>query len=900
MLVKADLAELIESAKNALRGEQATAEQLSQLAKALKAKHAFDYARRVLQKALDLGEENQARRRKIVQQLALCISKDRDIPHEERFSAAMHVLQPELDRAREYVEATSECQPTLVPEGPGAVQETLGIAGGIYKRRWQATGGREDLLQSLQYYLAGYRLGIHAEQDQGYTAINAAFVLDLLAERERREADKMAELLQTAHQRREQAKKIRQEVVGALEADLARERENPPADEALSINTWWVLVTVAEAYFGLRNYEKAREYLLLAKAKEVDPWEYEATVRQLAQLAGLIEGWTEITAAVESSPPWQLLQEFVGPHRIHGVRTAFAGKLGLALSGGGFRASLFHIGVLARLAELDLLRHVDVLSCVSGGSIVGAHYYLLLRNLLQEKRESELGRDDYIRLVDGLEKEFMAFVQTNPRMGAFANAWRCLKSIWFGAWRPTAFAQVLESDLYGPAAGHVPCRLGKTSGVPFCELFIHPTDEDQQFQPRQDNWRRKHKVPMLVLNATALNTGHNWQFTASWFGEPPAGINPEVDGNERLRRMYYHEAPHGYRCLTLAQAVSSSAAVPGIFWPVTFKRLYEGRRIVRLVDGGVFDNQGTTALLDEECTLLIVSDASGQLPSERNPSLLRFPTLYRTQSVFMERIRGAEYGHLSTLSRSGLLRDFAFLHLKKDLESSPVDWLGCDNPKQPGRAQGVPLTSQRLTSYGIRADIQRSLSGIRTDLDAFCDAEAFALMTSGYRMAGELAANRFGGLAVKGPAHAWRFLDVEPLMKQTHSTERFERVLGAASNLFFKCFLVHGIPKWLVLGCLALLSGGAVWLIERLIRVVYPAAGVMSAAVTFLAIVFLVWLLGLLRGLSRLGDVVYLRYLPVETPVKKTAAPQAAPPVAGVEEGKKPASPEVPVGTDKK
>ncbi len=43
-------------------------------------------------------------------------------------------------------------------------------------------------------------------------------------------------------------------------------------------------------------------------------------------------------------------------------------KTGLALSGGGLRASLFHIGVLGRLAELDLLRHVDVISTVSGGS----------------------------------------------------------------------------------------------------------------------------------------------------------------------------------------------------------------------------------------------------------------------------------------------------------------------------------------------------------------------------------------------------------------------------------------------------------------------------------------------------------------------------------------------------
>ena len=51
-------------------------------------------------------------------------------------------------------------------------------------------------------------------------------------------------------------------------------------------------------------------------------------------------------------------------------------KLGLALSGGGFRASYFHIGVLAQMAEQGLLRHVEVISTVSGGSIIGALYYL--------------------------------------------------------------------------------------------------------------------------------------------------------------------------------------------------------------------------------------------------------------------------------------------------------------------------------------------------------------------------------------------------------------------------------------------------------------------------------------------------------------------------------------------
>src|SRR6516162_3194125 len=42
---------------------------------------------------------------------------------------------------------------------------------------------------------------------------------------------------------------------------------------------------------------------------------------------------------------------------------------GLALSGGGFRATLFHCGSLWRLAELGLLQKLDRVSSVSGGSI---------------------------------------------------------------------------------------------------------------------------------------------------------------------------------------------------------------------------------------------------------------------------------------------------------------------------------------------------------------------------------------------------------------------------------------------------------------------------------------------------------------------------------------------------
>src|ERR671918_1287191 len=44
--------------------------------------------------------------------------------------------------------------------------------------------------------------------------------------------------------------------------------------------------------------------------------------------------------------------------------------MGLALSGGGFRAMLFHLGAVVRLNELRLLRELDEISSVSGGAIV--------------------------------------------------------------------------------------------------------------------------------------------------------------------------------------------------------------------------------------------------------------------------------------------------------------------------------------------------------------------------------------------------------------------------------------------------------------------------------------------------------------------------------------------------
>src|ERR1700754_2819456 len=51
-------------------------------------------------------------------------------------------------------------------------------------------------------------------------------------------------------------------------------------------------------------------------------------------------------------------------------------KIGLALSGGGFRATLYHLGLLRFLRDADLLRQVTHITSVSGGSIMAAHLAL--------------------------------------------------------------------------------------------------------------------------------------------------------------------------------------------------------------------------------------------------------------------------------------------------------------------------------------------------------------------------------------------------------------------------------------------------------------------------------------------------------------------------------------------
>ena len=77
-----------------------------------------------------------------------------------------------------------------------------------------------------------------------------------------------------------------------------------------------------------------------------------------------------------------------------------------------------------------------------------------------------------------------------------------------------------------------------------------------------------------------------------------------------------------------------------------------------------------------------------------------------------------------------------FIHLKTDLDVVPISLIGCPEPsprRRPGRSAS-PRVARSVDALQNKQDDAERLSGVRTDLDSFCDAEAYALMTSGYCM----------------------------------------------------------------------------------------------------------------------------------------------------------------------
>ena len=491
-------------------------------------------------------------------------------------------------------------------------------------------------------------------------------------------------------------------------------------------------------------------------------------------------------------------------------------KLGLAFSGGGFRASLFHIGVLARMAELDLLRHVRVLSTVSGGSIIGAYYYLKVKELLEGRRFRNgavvaLAQRAYIEIVEEIEQEFLAEVQTNIRTQALLDPLKNVEMALSDDYSSSdRMAELYDEHFYRRFAGP------DGASLKLSDLKILPQSEKPGFDVNAFNDKSEHKIPILTINATSLNTGHRWVFTSSWIGE--AGLKgPSIDTNVTLKFLQLDgaydrrhacgdeddcdwEAPAPTAAqenarqsklaeITLAHAVAASACVPAIFTPLSIHDLYWNSKgeevVVELVDGGVYDNQGLDALFEAGCTHMICSDASGQLEDRRTLSSDPVPVAQRSNDILMTRVRSECYMKLCD-AREFKHTTFAFFHLRDEF---------------PGNAaRGYLHVPGPVDKADDRSGQVYRLSNVRTDLDTFTDMEAYSLMYDGYCLSDanlEAAAGTTpnSNLGSPGdPGGRWRFFAIVNVLNDQPDKLLWQLKVGA--SLFFKAFRLVPARAW--------------------------------------------------------------------------------------------------------
>lgn len=485
-------------------------------------------------------------------------------------------------------------------------------------------------------------------------------------------------------------------------------------------------------------------------------------------------------------------------------------KLGLCLSGGGFRAALFHIGTLAALAERELLHKIEVISTVSGGSIIGAYYYLKVKQLLEGKRPGcpNPAPAAYIEIVKEIERDFLEAVQKNIRMRLFYNPYKTARMLLEEEYsRGDRISELLNEYFYNCIA--------LVDGIRLKDIHITPSNikqhlgEEGVFTLQEYNDKAPCKIPILIINATCLNTGHPWHFTGSWIGEPQRSklyereqntnfVLPQLrfDGfyqDDRKRKVESWQLDAMSKIM-LSDAVAASAAVPGIFPPLPLHKLYKNSSgdeiVVELSDGGVFDNQGLDALLDAQCTHIIVSDACGQLEDEKLLPTDLIKVSQRANDVMMERIRGYGFFNLN-LRQEGCSRLPKDDQLHKDIcfiQNSTFTHLRQLAPNTSA-LPGLPGPENKCGGVVYR------LSGLRTDLDAFSDLEAYTLMYQGYSLAmDKLEHASIGNTPPSIPAEQWRFLNIRKVIKD--DLYRLTKHIKVGKKQFFKVFWLSPGKSW--------------------------------------------------------------------------------------------------------
>src|SRR5439155_10855620 len=142
-----------------------------------------------------------------------------------------------------------------------------------------------------------------------------------------------------------------------------------------------------------------------------------------------------------------------------------------------------------------------------GGSIVGALYYLHVKNLLEDKGDQQIADDDYVEIVRAVEQEYREGAAANVRASGWANLLTNFKMAQPGYSRTDRVGELYEQRFYARAWRNPPKRNGR---IAMRDLLIQPSRHPDSFDTYKANTTRSARVPTLLLYTTTLNTGQNW------------------------------------------------------------------------------------------------------------------------------------------------------------------------------------------------------------------------------------------------------------------------------------------------------------------------------------------------------------------------------------------------------
>lgn len=255
--------------------------------------------------------------------------------------------------------------------------------------------------------------------------------------------------------------------------------------------------------------------------------------------------------------------------------------LAVALSGGGFRATLAALGVLRFLADTGLLHRIRYASSVSGGSIANglfAHHY----GDLEERKFTAEALDEVViePLIEQISSQSLS-------KNLIRNGWRVIGR--------------------------------KTRTQLLADTFDRWFFDGHRLQ-------QLHAGCRFIFNAANLTTGVRFGFERDVFGDYVLGRRSTASSDLRL-----------------ATAVAASAAVPGPFAPLSLDQFdfpCANGRVAKLVDGGAYDNAGLEPVDNLPKAFLIALNAGGLFRTGHIGSIPLVRTLTRSNAILYRQSTG--------------------------------------------------------------------------------------------------------------------------------------------------------------------------------------------------------------------------------------------------------------------